>query len=51
MTAAKVMYDENLCLEEYLEKYVEPFTSLEDLDRQAMKALGLSYTGSALAES
>lgn len=51
MTAAKVMYDENLCLEEYLKKYVEPYTSLEELDRQAMKTLGLSYTGSASADS
>jgi D-alanyl-D-alanine carboxypeptidase len=51
MTAAKVMYDENLCLEEYLQKYVEPFTSLEELDRQAMETLGLAYTGSASADS
>lgn len=51
MTAAKVMYNENLCLEEYLKKYVEPYTSLEELDRQAMKTLGLTYTGSALADS
>ena len=51
MTAAKVMYDENLCLEEYLKKYVEPYTSLEELDRQAMKTLGLTYTGSASADS
>jgi len=51
VTAAKVMYDENLCLEEYLAKYVEPFTSLEELDRQAMETLGLTYTGQTAAEA
>ncbi|MGN0362284.1 MAG: M15 family metallopeptidase [Bilifractor sp.] len=50
-TAAKVMHDEGICLEEYLEKYVEPFTSLEELDRQAMEVLGLTYTGQTAAEA
>lgn len=50
-TAAKVMHDEGICLEEYLEKYVEPFTSLEELDRQAMEALGLTYTGPTTADA
>ena len=38
-TASKVIHEENLCLEEYLQKYVEPFTSLEEINRAAMASL------------
>ena len=41
-TASKVIHEENLCLEEYLQKYVESFTSLEEINRAAMASLGNS---------
>ena len=41
-TAAKVIHDENLCLEEYLQKYVEPFTSLDEINQAALASLEAS---------